>query len=124
MARKDYAKADLRWGFADPTVVAVELMTVAFSGTMCLYILYLLRRNDPTRHLWIIIVSVFELIGGWFTFVPEWLDGSKYLTTDNFLYLYVYLAFFNLVWVVIPIILSYRSYSIITGSLRKQIKSE
>ncbi|KAG0172850.1 hypothetical protein DFQ28_009814 [Apophysomyces sp. BC1034] len=121
---KDYAQADLRWGFADSTIVAVELMTVVFSGSMCLYVLYLLHRNDPTRHLWIIVLSVFELIGGWFTFVPEWLDGSKYLTTDNFLYLYIYLAFFNLLWVVIPVALSYRSYNIIVGSLRKNIKSE
>ena len=44
------------------------------------------------------------------TFCPEWLTGSKFLVTDNFLYLWVYLVFFNGLWVVIPLALMWQSY--------------
>ena len=37
------------------------------------------------------------------TFCPEWLTGSLNLDTSNFMYKWLYLAFFNGLWVVIPI---------------------
>ena len=37
------------------------------------------------------------------TFAPEWLSGSHNLDTSNFMYLWVYLVFFNMLWVVIPL---------------------
>lgn len=36
------------------------------------------------------------------TFCPEWLTGNLSLDTSKAMYLYVYLAFFNLLWVFIP----------------------
>ena len=47
---------------------------------------------------------------GWMTFAPEWLTGSKSLVTDNWLYLVVYLVFFNGLWVVIPVALMVQSW--------------
>ncbi len=44
------------------------------------------------------------------TFCPEWLTGSPNLVTDNFLYLWVYLVFFNGLWVVIPLAMLYQSW--------------
>lgn len=44
------------------------------------------------------------------TFCPEWLVGSPSLRTDNILYAWVYLVFFNGVWVVIPAALLYDSW--------------
>lgn len=88
---QEYAKADARWGFADPTIVALEILTVFGVGALCVYILYLLAKDDSARHYWITVVSVAELYGGWLTFCPEWLTGSPYLNTSNWLHFYVYL---------------------------------
>lgn len=88
---KEYAHADFRWGFSDPTVVSLEILTVLGAGPMCVYILRQLARQDPAHHYWIVVLSTAELYGGWMTFCPEWLTGSPNLDTSNPLYLYVYL---------------------------------
>jgi hypothetical protein len=36
------------------------------------------------------------------TFAPEWLVFNHNLDTSNFMYLWVYLVFFNILWVIIP----------------------
>jgi hypothetical protein len=88
---QEYAAADARWGVSDPTVVALELLTVLGAGPLCLYILYQLARGDPARHYWIVVLSTAEIYGGWMTFCPEWLTGSPALNTSNPLHLWVYL---------------------------------
>ena len=64
---REYAAADFRWGFADPTVVSLEILTVLGAGPMCCYILKQLANDDPARHYWLIVLSTAELYGG---FVP------------------------------------------------------
>ncbi|KAF8652851.1 hypothetical protein AX16_004126 [Volvariella volvacea WC 439] len=115
---KEYTRADYRWGFADPTVVSLEILTVLGAGPLACYILYLLTKNDPARHYWIIVVSTAEIYGGWITFCPEWLTGSPNLNTGNALYLWVYLFFMNFIWVVIPFVLLVDSYNHVAGALR------
>jgi len=61
---REYAKADFRWGTADPTVVSLEILTVLGAGPLCCYIINQLIRNDPARHYWIIVLSTAELYGG------------------------------------------------------------
>lgn len=61
---KEYAAADFRWGFSDPTVVSLEILTVLGAGPMCCYILKQLSNDDPARHYWIIVLSTAELYGG------------------------------------------------------------
>ncbi|KAK7469375.1 hypothetical protein VKT23_003850 [Stygiomarasmius scandens] len=115
---KEYAAADFRWGTADPTVVSLEILTVLGAGPMCCYILWQLVKDDPARHYWIVVLSTAELYGGWMTFCPEWLTGSPNLETGNFLYLWVYLVFMNVIWVGIPFWLLFDSYQHIAKSLR------
>ena len=55
----------------------------------------------PTNVLMIIIATA-ELYGGFMTFAPEWLTGNANLDGSNFMYLWVYLVFFNMLWVFIP----------------------
>ncbi|KAL1932819.1 hypothetical protein VTP01DRAFT_8497 [Rhizomucor pusillus] len=121
---QEYAKADARWGFADPTIVALEILTVFAVGLMCVYIMYLLAKDDPRRHYWITVASVAELYGGWMTFTPEWLIGSPYLNTSNWLYHLVYLWFFNGLWVIIPIALMVRSYRTLYPSETIDVKAK
>lgn len=44
------------------------------------------------------------------TFAPEWLSGNTNLDTSNVMYLWVYLFFFNMVWVVFPLWVLYEAY--------------
>ncbi|KAG8698482.1 hypothetical protein FRC08_005885 [Ceratobasidium sp. 394] len=120
---REYARADFRWGTADETVVSLELLTVFGAGPLCCYIIYQLVKSDPRRHYWVVVLCTAELYGGWMTFCPEWLTGSKNLRTDNFLYFWVYLMLMNLVWVFIPLWLMVDSYRAITSAVRAQAKS-
>jgi len=47
---------------------------------------------------------------GFMTFAPEWLTGSPNLDTSNFMYLWVYLVFFNCLWVAFPLYAMWVSY--------------
>ncbi|KIK57164.1 hypothetical protein GYMLUDRAFT_173271 [Collybiopsis luxurians FD-317 M1] len=115
---REYAAADFRWGTADPTVVSLEILTVLGAGPMCCYILKQLVSDDPARHYWIVVLSTAELYGGWMTFCPEWLTGSPNLDTSNWLFLWVYLVFMNVLWVAIPLWLMYDSYHHIARAVR------
>jgi len=44
----------------------------------------------------------YSLLPGFMTFAPEWLTSNLNLDGSNFMYLYVYLGFFNLLWVALP----------------------
>lgn len=46
---------------------------------------------------------------GFMTFAPEWLSGSPNLDTSNFMYLWVYLVFFNTLWVGFPLWVLYEA---------------
>lgn len=117
MARlwQEYAKADRRWGGADLTVISLEILTVGLAGPAAMYICYLvakianaeneLARNRLQPLLWFtaIVLATGELYGGFMTFAPEWLSGSKGLATEDPVYLWLYLVFFNVLWVFIPL---------------------
>ncbi|KAJ6263690.1 hypothetical protein Dda_2259 [Drechslerella dactyloides] len=107
---QEYAKADARWSVADPVVVAIELPTVLLEGPGAAYICYLLAKGNENVWFWILVVAVGEIYGGWMTFAPEWLTGSQALDTSNFMYTWVYLFFFNMLWVWIPGWLCWVSY--------------
>lgn len=53
---------------------------------------------------------------GVMTFGPEWLVGSINLDTSNFMYLWVYLVFFNSLWVFIPLYAIYYSFNDISNA--------
>ncbi|KAN0064612.1 asparagine-linked glycosylation protein [Thecaphora frezii] len=115
---QEYTKADSRWGVSEPNVVAIEWLTVLGAGPLAAYICYQMTVDDPSYHYWIVILSTAEIYGGFMTFAPEWLSGSRALDTSNWLYTWVYLAFMNLVWVFIPLWLLYDSYLIVARTLR------
>ncbi|KIW15730.1 hypothetical protein PV08_05780 [Exophiala spinifera] len=119
----EYAKADSRWGGADLMVISVELVTVLLDGPGAVYICYLISKianlKDPAlqgqylSRLWFvaIVVATLELVGGWYTFAPEWLSGNHSLAGDDPVYLWLYLVFFNTLWVFIPCWVLFLAYS-------------
>uniref|UniRef100_A0A8C6QJU0 Emopamil binding protein-like n=2 Tax=Nannospalax galili TaxID=1026970 RepID=A0A8C6QJU0_NANGA len=107
---KEYSKADVRWLYFDPTIVSVEILTVVLDGFLALILTYAIVKEKHFRHFIQITLCVCELYGCWMTFCPEWLTGNPNLNTSNWLYLWVYLVFFNGVWVLIPGLLLWHSW--------------
>lgn len=119
---QEYAKADGRWGGADLGVISLELLTVFLAGPAAVYACYLIARISKagqaidegrlTARMWFVLIalSTAELYGGFMTFCPEWLTGNEALATDDPVYLWLYLVFFNTVWVWIPLWILYEGY--------------
>ncbi|KAF3020971.1 hypothetical protein G7054_g1847 [Neopestalotiopsis clavispora] len=97
-----YAKADKRWAGADLSIISLELLTVFLAGPLACLICYGIAKKDPRTNILVIVVATMELYGGFITFCPEWLVQNNNLDTSNFMYKWVYLVFFNMLWVFIP----------------------
>ncbi|KIW49866.1 hypothetical protein PV05_11507 [Exophiala xenobiotica] len=118
----EYAKADSRWGGADLMVISIELITVFLDGPGAVYICYLIAKiangkeaalkGQHEARLWFvaIVVATLELVGGFYTFAPEWLSGNHSLAGDDPVYLWLYLVFFNMLWVFVPFWVLYVAY--------------
>ncbi|OJD12366.1 hypothetical protein AJ78_07026 [Emergomyces pasteurianus Ep9510] len=119
---QEYGKADSRWLGADLNVVSLELLTVLLGGPAAAYICYLIYKSSSSSSsssssdatvqaakyrfkMWFVAIglAVAELYGGFMTFAPEWLSGSHALDTSDPMYLWLYLVFFNILWVFLPI---------------------
>ncbi|KAM7444382.1 hypothetical protein ABFA07_007048 [Porites harrisoni] len=107
---KEYGKADSRWLYSDPTIVSLEILTVVITGPLALMLIYAIYFNKHYRHFVQITLCVCELYGGWMTFCPEWLVGSPSLDTSFRLYFWLYLVFFNGLWVIFPLLLLWHSW--------------
>lgn len=119
---QEYAKADRRWGGADLTVISLELLTVCLIAPLEVWLCYQisvhvktndrLSRNLTQGRIWFAAVAIAtaELYGGFMTFGPEWLSGSTSLDISNPVYLWLYLMFFNILWVFVPLWVLYAGY--------------
>lgn len=108
---REYALADHRWEGSDVTIISLELLTVFLAGPIAVAICEKLRKNSADVWFWMTVLATGELYGGWMTFAPEWLTGSRNLVTENFMYKWVYLVFFNAaLWVVIPLWVLWEAY--------------
>ncbi|XP_069745820.1 emopamil-binding protein-like [Narcine bancroftii] len=121
---QEYGKADARWLSSDPIIVSIEILTVVLGGFLALLLIYAIVKDKYYRHFVQITLCVCELYGGWMTFCPDWLIGSPNLNTSNWLYLWVYLAFFNVVWLVIPGLLLWQSWLSLKEMLQNKINVE
>lgn len=73
------------------------------AGPLACYICYGLAKKDPRTNVLMIVTATMELYGGFITFCPEWLTLNYNLDASNFMYKWVYLVFFNMLWVFIPL---------------------
>uniref|UniRef100_A0A8C8SLZ9 EBP like n=1 Tax=Pelusios castaneus TaxID=367368 RepID=A0A8C8SLZ9_9SAUR len=78
-----------------PPIGSLETIIVVMDGLLALILIYAVIKDKYYRHFIQITLCVCELYGGWMTFCPDWLIGSPNLKTSNWLYLWVYLIFFN-----------------------------
>ncbi|TVY27095.1 Emopamil-binding protein-like [Lachnellula hyalina] len=98
-----YAQADRRWAQADLTVISLELLTVFLAGPLAAWICYGIAKRDWRVSFWMVVLATGEIYGGFMTFAPEWLTGNLNLDGSNFMFMWVYLVFFNMLWVFIPL---------------------
>ncbi|KAF2836860.1 Emopamil-binding protein, partial [Patellaria atrata CBS 101060] len=131
---QEYALADRRWGGVDLGVVSLELLTVFVGAPLAAYVCVLLARGEGEEGMvrgkgdmglkrvfggrvafWMAVLATGELYGGFMTFCPEWLSGSPNLDTSNWMFLWVYLFFFNTLWVWIPLWILYEVYGSVTA---------
>lgn len=62
----------------------------------------------------------FVSVIGFMTFCPEWLTGNQFLDGSNFMYLWVYLVFFNMLWVFIPFYAIHVSWNAVDAAFKTQ----
>ncbi|EME85202.1 uncharacterized protein MYCFIDRAFT_46606 [Pseudocercospora fijiensis CIRAD86] len=114
----EYAKADARWGGSDLTIVSLEILTVFVMAPLGVYVCDLLRKKgrEKEAYFWMVVVATGELYGGFMTFAPEWLTGNPNLDASNWMYLWLYLVFFNAaLWVLIPLWVIYEAHGQLSG---------
>lgn len=119
---REYARADKRWGGSDLTVISLELLTVLVAGPMAAWICYCIKNKRPDTSFWMIVLATGELYGGFMTFCPEWLSGSPNLDTSNWMFTWLYLFFFNTLWVWIPLWILWDSYGSFVAAVNGQEK--
>lgn len=56
------------------------------------------------------------------TLFKEWLSGSPNLDTSNWMFTWLYLFFFNTLWVWIPLWILYDSYKTVVNAVNGQQK--
>ena len=56
--------------------------------------------------------------------MQEWLSGSPNLDTSNWMFTWLYLFFFNTLWVWIPLWILYDSYGTIVEAVNAKSKKE
>ena len=115
---REYAKADARWGESDLTIISLEMLTVLIGAPLAAYICYLMVQGPDRKKnwFWMLLLATGELYGGFMTFAPEWLSGNSNLDCSNWMYLWLYLTFFNALWVVIPFWILYEGYYALVDS--------
>ncbi|RMD42756.1 hypothetical protein DV735_g2348, partial [Chaetothyriales sp. CBS 134920] len=135
MARlwQEYAKADKRWGGADLNVISLEILTCFLMAPLAVVVCYQISRamnagdeqskNVAKARLWFtaIFVATSELYGGFMTFAPEWLSGNTMLTTNDPVFLWLHLVFFNTIWVYIPFWVLFEGYREISTAMTSSI---
>ncbi|EME26425.1 uncharacterized protein Gasu_59150 [Galdieria sulphuraria] len=101
----------------------MEVVTSLVWGPVALLCAYGVYRRSEWRHFLQLILCVGELYGGWMTFGPDWLTsfvtGSSELNPHkHWIHFWIYLVFANIVWVVIPVLLTWESYRVLVGACK------
>ncbi|KAL7795793.1 Emopamil-binding protein [Trichoderma ceciliae] len=118
---KEYALSDSRYLTSDIFTVCVETMTVFAWGPLSLLTVLCICINNPSRHLFQIVVCVAHLYGVALYYATNWTEqrfhGVSY-SRPEFLYFWVYYVGFNAPWAIVPFFLLQDSYSRIVTAFR------
>ncbi|KAJ2743663.1 hypothetical protein GGI20_003583 [Coemansia sp. BCRC 34301] len=106
---KEYAKSDSRYLAQAPLVFALEAITVAVTGPLCLVAAYGIWVQSPgARHIAQLCASVLHLYSVALYFGTE-LVAAESSCRPEALYYYGYFIAMNAPWVVVPLMLAVQS---------------
>ena len=109
---KEYSLSDSRYLTRDPFAVCMETVTAIFWGPLSLAIAYWVVVDYPFRHPFQIIVSLGQLYGNVLYLATstfnEAVIGIVFYRPERY-YFYMYFILCNAFWIVIPLVLLFRS---------------
>ncbi|KAG2268819.1 hypothetical protein Bca52824_063374 [Brassica carinata] len=106
--RKEYSKGDSRYAGRDSAVIAVEGITAVIEGPASLLAVYAIAKGKSYSYVLQLAVSLGQLYGCLVYFITAFLEGDNFAT--NAFYYYSYYIGANGWWVLIPLLISYRSW--------------
>jgi len=118
---KEYGFGDSRYLVSDSFLVPMESITAFFDGPICLIIAFILITGKLTsfRHPLTVIVCICQLYGDVCYYWTEAMENFTHITLTNWRYYWLYFAFSNSLWILIPSILAISSFFHIAKSLKK-----
>uniref|UniRef100_A0A7C9DJF9 EXPERA domain-containing protein n=1 Tax=Opuntia streptacantha TaxID=393608 RepID=A0A7C9DJF9_OPUST len=117
---KEYSKGDSRYAGRDSAVIAVEGITAVLEGPASLLAAYALATRKPYSDVLQLAVSLGQLYGCLVYYTTAILEGDNFAASP--FYYYAYYVGANASWVVIPALITIRSWKRICQSVKARDK--
>lgn len=117
---KEYSKGDSRYAGRDSAVIAVEGVTAVLEGPASLLAAYALATHEPYSDVLQLAISLGQLYGCLVYFITAILEGDNFSASSYHYYAYYVGA--NASWVVIPALITIRSWKRICKSFKAHYK--
>ncbi|XP_074281148.1 putative 3-beta-hydroxysteroid-Delta(8),Delta(7)-isomerase [Silene latifolia] len=105
---KEYSKGDSRYAARDAATVALEGITVVLEGPASLLAAYAIATHKPYNYVLQLAVCLGQLYGCVMYYTTAILEGDKFASSPYYYYAYYIGA--NASWIVIPALISIRSW--------------
>ncbi|XP_050371972.1 probable 3-beta-hydroxysteroid-Delta(8),Delta(7)-isomerase [Argentina anserina] len=115
---KEYSKGDSRYAFRDAGIVTVEGITAVVEGPACLLAVYAIAKGKSYSYVLQLAISLGQLYGTAVYFITALLEGDHFAASQ--LYYYEYYIAANASWIVIPTLISIRSWKRICAAVQAQ----
>jgi len=112
---KEYGKTDTRWLVSDPTIVSQDVIHILVITPLCMLLVHAIHKRQTYRHWLQTIIGTASVYAGFMTFGPEIFSGCPHIVTDNPFNLYVYVVFFNGLFVAMSLLLIHQSWTYMTS---------
>ncbi|CAN6880272.1 unnamed protein product [Brassica oleracea] len=106
---KEYSKGDSRYAGRDSAVIAVEGITAVIEGPASLLSVYAIAKGKSYSYVLQLAISLGQLYGCLVYFITAFLEGDNFSTSSFYYYSYYIGA--NGWWVLIPLLIYYRSWN-------------
>ncbi|KAK9697981.1 hypothetical protein RND81_08G074500 [Saponaria officinalis] len=117
---KEYSKGDSRYAERDPATVALEGITAVIEGPASILAAYAIARHKSFNYVLQLAISLGQLYGCVMYYTTAILRGDGFATSTYYYYAYYVAA--NSPWIVIPTLISIRSWKRICGAFDGRFK--
>ncbi|KAF9579737.1 hypothetical protein BGW38_003889 [Lunasporangiospora selenospora] len=105
---KEYSLSDSRYLSSDSFVVIMETITAFAWGPLAFYTAYAQYADSPARYIAQLILSLGQLYGDILYYLTTIYEGMPHCDPHPY-YTYFYFGFFNMFWIIIPLVLIHNS---------------